>query len=235
VLCVSVISVLGFTFPSRANYVSEGSLFRKITLQRSPNFQPLVFRMEWHPFSTFCSAGILPAFRSPEAFWGSNARNLNTWGERTRNSRRISTSILKDLNIPGISTYTKIINPEVCSSGRTAHLFSSGRPEVFHLAGRSCCFLPDFQLSTVNSRPLTLNPHPTPAESALLKMKDFKRPEMSTYKKHKSLTVAQSTKLTAARHSLDVAARNSVPSQFAVFLGGQSFSSDINARSLSGL
>jgi hypothetical protein len=89
--------------------MSEGSLGKKITLQRSPNFQPPVFRMEWHPFSTFCSAGILPAFRSPEGFWGSNVRNLNTCAKRTRNSRGISTSILKDLNMPGISTYTKII------------------------------------------------------------------------------------------------------------------------------
>ena len=133
--------------------MSEGSLGKKITLQRSPSFQPPLFRMEWHPFSTFCSAGILPAFRSPEAFWGANVRNLNTCAKRTRNSRRINTSILKDLNMPGISTYTKIISAEVCSSGRTAHLVSSGRPEVFHLAGRSSCFLPDFQLLTVNSEP----------------------------------------------------------------------------------
>jgi hypothetical protein len=210
--------------------VSEGSLCKKITLQRSPNFHPPVFRMEWHPFSTFCSAGILPAFRSPEAFWGSNVRNLNTCAERTRNSRRITTSILKDLNMPGISTYTKIISAEGCSSGRTAHLFSSGRPEVFHLAGRSCCFLPDFQLSTVNSEPTSNSRTISTSET-----KDFKPPEMSTYKKHKSPNVMRSAKLTATRHSLDVAARNSVPSQFAVFLGGQSFSSDINARSLSGL
>ena len=190
--------------------MSKGSLSKKITFRRSPNFQPPVFRMEWHPFSTFCSAGILPAFRSPEAFWGSNVRNLNTCAKRTRNSRRISTSILKDLNMPGISTYTKIISAEVCSSGRTAHLFSSGRPEVFHLAGRSCCFLPDFQLLTVNSEPTSNSRTISTSET-----KDFKPPEMSTYKKNKSPNVTRSAKLTAARHSLDVAARNSVPSKFA--------------------
>jgi hypothetical protein len=144
------------------------------------------------------SKGILRAFRSPEAFWGSNVRNLNTCAKRTRNSRRISTSILKDLNMPGISTYTKIINAAVCSSGRTAHLFSSGGPEVFHLAGRSRAPLsercrhevassreshPPFRLADQELRALTKSTEgsafrPIPAislQSALLKQRTLSR------------------------------------------------------------
>jgi hypothetical protein len=52
---------------------------------------------------------------------------------------------------------------------------------------------------------------------------------------NKTGSAPPSARFTATRHSLDAAAPNSVPSKFAVCRGGWSFSSDVNARSVSGL
>ena len=110
----------------------------KLALPERTNSQRLVFRMERQPFSTSSSAlsfrgerqsqeAIVPGaavrravITSAEArgicFSGRcltrpclNPCRISTCAKRTRNSRRISTSIFKDLKLLKINTYTKII------------------------------------------------------------------------------------------------------------------------------
>jgi hypothetical protein len=109
---------------------------KKLNLRHRLDSQGPLFRMQWHPVSTFCSAPILPAFRSSEVFFWSNVRNLNTCPKCPRNSRRISTSIFKDLKLLRINTCRKNNGARRCC-----------RPAV-----KGCCHHERRSVKTVSSR-----------------------------------------------------------------------------------
>ncbi len=98
-----------------------------------------------HPFRTNPIRRILPETCSVATFGRkrrqeTKSRNFNTCKNWARNSRRISTSIFQDLNMPRINTSRKTPSGEsrvlwakrsFCSSGRTARVLPGGRPEAF--------------------------------------------------------------------------------------------------------
>jgi hypothetical protein len=193
--------------------MGKGSLSKKITFQRSPNFQPLVFRMEWQPFFVFTG----PQLKSCRRNTSKNSR---------AKLRGISSCKINDFKPPKICTCRKMRRRNedgfLSSSTDTRMLSSRGRRgtgvpctrRLYACRGggdRGICFSQVCLNSALGKR-FCLNS----SRISTSKIKDFKPPEMSTYKKHKSPDVMRSAKLTATRHSLDATPPDSVPSGFAL-------------------
>jgi hypothetical protein len=166
---------------------------KKLNLRHRLDSQAPFVRMLWQPFSTFCSAGILPAafarrprrlssrgrrgdrgicfwsfcsagilpaFRSPEAFFWSNVSNLSTCAKCLRNSRRISTSIFRDLKLIRINTYRKMIVciPPLwsrrCFCGSPSGRFIRRPSESWHIAPRLARLRPGPREAVITRSPL---------------------------------------------------------------------------------